>query len=185
MIIKCPCCKTKTPIEEFEDGKIIVCPKCGKKMRERVHTGFLKKVADFFERMSCGIIVFLFKTIPVKICNWIRRLFELLFNSMRLIFWFLIWVLLVSAGFMIFQWNEFVRFCISVWHWIVYFTKSIGPFFVRCVYPFLQEYGGWLWMVVAVVGSVYGLLVLKKRNGGHVSFFKRIIGMLKKNSDSQ
>lgn len=180
MIIRCPHCKTETQIEECEDEIIIDCPQCGRKLRCRIPTGFLKKLADFFERMSCGIIVFLLKTIPVKIYDGIKYLFEYLCNSIRLIFWFFLWAVLVSAGFMIFQWNEFTIFCISAWQWMVNFVRNIGPFFVECVYPFLQEYGGWLWMVIAVTGSIYGLIVLKKRKCGRGSFIKHIIGMFKK-----
>ena len=142
-------------------------------------------LADFFEKMTRGVFKFTWKMLKWLYLNFgkiLKKILHYLRAMGRLIFWFTIWIFTMLLGFIAFAWQKFVNFWIWVWDKLVYFVENFIPFFTKYVWPFLKEHGGEIWLVIAAIGSLYGILYVtlikraKKRNQP----FKGIFGWLKR-----
>lgn len=123
--------------------------------------GILDVIADFFKLMTLGIIKFAFWKVPLFIWLQLKKFFlwlrKYLYSVGRAIFWFLVWILIVFAAWIAFGLRQFLRF----WSWIGRILANMGS----AIWHFLIENAGPIWFVIAIIGSVYGLLyvTLKRR----------------------
>ena len=151
-----------------------------------VNKNIFDRLADFFEKMTIGALKF-----PWEMLKWlylnIRKILAIILKYLgamgRLIFWITIWIFTMLLGFIAFAWQKFVNFWSWVWDKLVYFVENFIPVFLKHVWPFLKEHGGEIWLVIAAIGSLYGILyvTLKKRAQKRNQPFKGIFGWLKKN----
>jgi hypothetical protein len=124
---------------------------------------FFDRVGDFFERMIIGIFVFIFVKIPHKILKAIfnlerlKKLLRYLYSIMRAVVLCAIWISLVLLGWFLFLKEQFFKFWSRVW-------DLLGNGLIKLV-EFIDGYMAWIWMILALCGSVYGLtyIVLKRR----------------------
>ena len=105
----------------------------------------------------------------------------------RLIFWLTIWIFTMLLGFIAFAWQKFVNFWIWIWDKLVYFVENFIPVFLKHVWPFFKEHGGEIWLVIAAIGSLYGILyvTLKKRAQKRNQPFNGLFKWLKKNKTNR
>ena len=128
------------------------------------HESSFDIIADFFKRMTIGILRFVFLKIPDFIWKGIRYLFRefptvlaFLKKIWRMVFWFTAWVMIVFAAWLAFGFKQFVRF----WAWV---GSGILSILTACG-NFVVDNAGPIWFIIAICGSIYGLLYvsLKKR----------------------
>lgn len=151
-----------------------------------VNKNIFDRLADFFEKMTIGVFKFAWKMLKWLYLNFgkiFAKILHYLRAMGRLIFWITIWIFTMLLGFIAFAWQKFVNFWIWVWDKLVYFVENFIPVFLKHVWPFLKEHGGEIWLVIAAIGSLYGILyvTLKKRAQKRNQPFKGIFGWLKKN----
>ena len=121
---------------------------------------FFDKVADFFEKMFFGIIEFTGKSI-VKLFKWIfsnwRAILRIIYSLGRAILWGMVWLLAIFAGWIAFALEKFLKF----WRWVGDHLLDL----LREFWAMISAHAGEIWFVIAIIGSVYGLLyvTLKRR----------------------
>ena len=129
---------------------------------------FFDRIGDFFQKMTVGIVRFAFIKLPVRLFrflfNWKRWLDILRFLKRfgRAAFWVMTWLFLVQAYFIVRDVTKFINFWRDVWNYVItFFLHGI----VKVLWDFLVMNGGVIWTIIALLGSVYGILyvTLKKR----------------------
>lgn len=129
---------------------------------------FFDRIGDFFQKMTLGIVRFAFVELPVRLFrmlfNWKRWLDILRFLKRfgRAVFWVVTWLFLIQAYFIIRDVAKFLNFWRDVWNYVVTcFLHGI----VKVLWDFLVANAGVIWTVIALLGSIYGILyvTLKKR----------------------
>ena len=143
--------------------------------------------ADFFKKMTIGIFIFawkLFKWIGVNFVDIIKKICRILHSMGRLILWFTLWVLTMLLGWVAFAMQKFINFWIWVWYKLVYIVENLIPQFLKNIWPFLQEHGGEIWLVIAAIGSLYGIVYVARKTMNNVSL-RGIFGLLKRNKKTQ
>ena len=125
------------------------------------------KIGDFFEKMIIGILKFAFYTLPRK-CFYIiwnierlRLILCYIKSISRAIIYGCIWVILVFGGCLIFKKDELFSISKKIWmSTLTHTSSSIIRF-----YDIIADNWIWIWMVIAICGSCYGLVyvTLKKR----------------------
>lgn len=121
------------------------------------------RIGDFFFRMVKGVFIFAILKLPRIIWRFVTCVEHLKFllryakSIIRAVFWFVAWVTIVFAAWMAFGWEAFVRFWSAVGELMVNIMISL--------WNMLYENFGIIWMVIALIGSVYGLIfvTLKRR----------------------
>ena len=147
-----------------------------------VNKNIFDQLADFFEKMTIGVFKFAWKMLKWLYLNF-RKIFATILHYLRamgrLIFWLTLWIFTMLLGFIAFAWQKFVNFWIWVWDKLVCFVENFIPFFLKHVWPFLKEHGGEIWLIIAAIGSLWGIMyvTLKKNNNPFKTFF----GWLKRN----
>ncbi|MBP1588896.1 MAG: hypothetical protein ILO10_01725 [Kiritimatiellae bacterium] len=125
------------------------------------HKNLFDIIGDFFYRMVKGIFIFAFWKLPKLIwkivfnIEFIKRCLKYAKSIVRAIFWGVLWVAIVFAAWMAFGWQKFVDFWTAVGNWLWHVLLHIGVFFANNF--------GVIWMVVALMGSVYGLIFVTLR----------------------
>jgi len=111
-------------------------------------------VADLFSKMVRGIFVFAFKTLPIKLWHLIfnQKLFRLVRAAARMIFWFVVWVAVVFASWLVIDIEKFKRFWIGVWMFCWNYLSQL--------IELVKAYANEIWIVIALIGSVYGLIYI-------------------------
>ena len=129
---------------------------------QRETRGMFDSVADFFKVMTLGIFKFAFYKLPLFIWEQISKIdvlsiFRYLRGIGRALFWCLVWLSIVFAAWIAFGLKQFLRF----WTWIGGRLANMGGAFLH----FFIENAGPIWFVIAIFGSIYGLLyiTLKRR----------------------
>ena len=149
------------------------------------HRNFFDIIGDFFAKMLKGIFVFVFCKLPVRLwkilsdIEQLKKLFKYLYSIVRAVVLCLIWVAVVFLGWWFFLREQFVRFWQMVWEWIqMFFFHTLD---------FVKANAGSIWMILALCGSVYGLLyvTLKKRAKRKGKEFRGVFGWLKKRKEAK
>ena len=131
--------------------------------KETSQRNVFDQIGDFFLKMIKGIFAFVFCKIPKKIWEIIRdlerlkRILRYLYSIMRALVLCLVWISLVFFGWWFFLRDQFIAFWKNVWGLFCYIFGSF--------LEFLWDQSAWIWMILALCGSVYGLayVTLKKR----------------------
>ena len=105
----------------------------------------------------------------------------------RLIFWATAWFFAMLLGFIVFAWGKFIDFWIWVWNKLVYIIDNFIPYFIKNIFPFIKEHGGEIWLVIAAIGSLYGIVyvTLKRRATKRNIPFYGVFGFLKRKKNKQ
>lgn len=117
-------------------------------------TRFFNWVGDLFSKMVRGIFVFAFKTLPLALWRLIfnQRLFRLVKSAARMIFWIVTWIVVVFASWLVVDIEKFKWFWRTVWNFCwVYISQLV---------ELAKVYANEIWIVIALLGSVYGLLYI-------------------------
>ena len=122
---------------------------------------FFERIGDFFQKMTVGIFKFAFYKLPVFIVKFIlgmnfRAILKRLYNIGRIIFWFTVWVLVIFVGWIAFALQQFLNF----WRWV--WTKIVD--LAQIIWLFVSDNIGPIWFVIAIIGSIYGLLYVTLRH---------------------
>ena len=128
--------------------------------------------------MLKGIFVFVFGKLPLKLWRVIsniehlKKFFRYLYSIARAILLCVLWIVAVFLGWWIFLREQFERFWRAVWDWICMLLCH--------TLVFLRANAGWIWMVLALMGSAYGLLyvTLKRRAKKKGKEFSGVLGWL-------
>lgn len=138
-------------------------------------------IADFFKRMTIGILRFAFLKLPEFIWKNIKYLLEefptlliLLKKIWRMVFWFTTWMMIVFAAWLAFGFRQFVRF----WTWV---GAGIGNI-LTAFGNFVVDNAGPIWFIIAICGSIYGLLYrqLKKNAAKKGVPFRGVFAFLRR-----
>jgi len=126
-----------------------------------VKRDFFELVGDFFQKMTVGIFKFAFYKLPVSIIKFIlgmdfRAIIKRLYSIGRIIFWFTVWVLAIFVGWIAFALQQFLNF----WRWV--WTKIVD--FAQIIWSFVSDNIGPIWFIIAIIGSIYGLLYVTLRH---------------------
>lgn len=133
---------------------------CPEEERKR---NFFDKIGDFFAKMLKGIFIFVFCKLPVRIWKIItnieqlKKLLKWLYSFLRAVVLCVLWICVVFLGWWYFLNEQFIRFWCGVWEWTCHAFTNLQLF--------LKVNAGWIWMILALCGSCYGLLYvsLKRR----------------------
>ena len=133
------------------------------RQQEERHRNIFDIIGDFFAQMLKGIFIFIFCKVPIKIWEIIsnveqlKKLIKLLYSFFRALILCLIWIGIVFLGWWYFLNEQFIKFWCGVW-------KRLCLAFTN-LQLFLKANAGWMWMILALCGSFYGLmyLTLKRR----------------------
>ena len=117
---------------------------------------FFDKVADFFKKMTIGIVKFTWKLLRWIFSNW-RAILRIIYSLGRAILWGMVWLLAIFAGWIAFALEKFLKF----WRWV----RDLLLDLLREFWAVVADHAGEIWFVIAIIGSVYGLLyvTLKRR----------------------
>ncbi len=137
-------------------------------------------IGDFFAKMLKGIFVFVFCKLPIELWKIIsnieqlKKILKYLYSIVRAIVLCLLWIVVVFLGWWFFLREQFIRFWQKVWELTCMFFFHTLDFF--------KANAGWIWMIVALSGSIYGLLyvTLKRRASRQGKEFKGVFGWLKR-----
>ena len=154
------------------------------KVNEVSQKNIFDAIGDFFAKMLKGIFIFVFCKIPVNLWNLLsdieqlKKLLKYLYSIIRAIVLCAIWIVVVFIGWWFFLREQFIKFWLQVWDLVLQF------YFHTLV--FLKENAGWIWMILALCGSIYGLLyvTLKRRSKRLGKDFHGVFGWLKKSKNS-
>ena len=121
------------------------------------------RIGDFFFRMVKGIFIFAILKLPrliwrcVTCVEYLKFVLKYTKSILWAVFWFTVWVAIVFAAWMAFGWEAFVRFWTAVGDLLLDLLMAI--------WDVIYGNFGVIWMVIALIGSVYGLIfvTLKKR----------------------
>lgn len=141
-------------------------------------------IGDFFAKMLKGIVVFVFCKFPVKLWKIIsdieqlKNILRYLASIVRAIILCVIWVAIVFLGWWVFLREKFVAFWKMVW-------EAMHGLFLH-TFNFIKGNAGWLWMILAISGSIYGLLyvTLKRRAERDGKEFLGVFGWLRRKKGS-
>ena len=121
------------------------------------------RIGDFFFRMVKGVFIFAILKLPrliwrcVTCVEYLKFLLKYTKSILWAVFWFTTWVAIVFAAWMAFGWEAFVGFWTAV-------GDLLLDLFIA-IWNVIYGNFGVIWMVIALIGSVYGLIfvTLKKR----------------------
>lgn len=120
-------------------------------------TRVFDRIGDLFSKMVRGVFAFAFKTLPVTLWHLLfnQRLFRLVKSAARMIFWIAIWIVVIFASWLLIDIEKFKDF------W-----KTVLDICLECIQELaglVGVYANEVWIVIALIGSVYGLLYLPTR----------------------
>ena len=145
------------------------------------------QIADFFEKMTIGIFRFARKMLVWLKCNiWqiITAIIRYVRAMGRLIFWIAIWLFSMLLGFVVFSFDRFINFGVWIYNKLIHLVQVFIPHFLKHIFPFLKEHGGEIWLAVAALGSLYGILYVPIKRRTNISF-KSIFSWLKKKKSDE
>lgn len=131
---------------------------------EQVDTrNIFDRIGDFFFRMVKGVFIFAILKLPhliwrcITCVEYLKFILKYTKSILWAVFWFTVWVAIVFAAWMAFGWEAFVRFWTAVGDLLLDLLMAI--------WNVIYGNFGVIWMVIALIGSVYGLIfvTLKKR----------------------
>jgi hypothetical protein len=163
----CPHCAQAVNLNDSTPGKTTSCPLCGKEFvipdpnpsQNIFSTSIQNEDENFFsilesilKKMIVGIPKFIFCEAPRKILLVLERLFPWLIKFIRVFILFTLWIFLLA--------------------WPIFFAKQcriyicdqlsiIDPLTLDISYPWILLC--WLWVGLAVLGSLWGLLYVTIR----------------------
>lgn len=115
-------------------------------------TRLFDKTGSLFSKMVRGIFVFIFQRLPVGLWHaFINDKFgKLVWAFVTMMLWASMWIVLVFASWIIIDIEKFKKFWLSVWQFCwKYIDIDFG---------FVVSYLDDIWIGLALLGSVYGLL---------------------------
>ena len=153
------------------------------------HRNIFDIIGDFFAKMLKGIFVFVFCKLPVKIWQVIsdieqlKKIFKCLYSILRMVVLVLLWVAVVFLGFWIFMKEKLIEFVTSLWRNV---WSGICNLFLH-TFEFLKDNAGWIWMILALCGSMYGLLyvTLKRRAKKKGKEFRGVFGWMRRRKKAE
>ncbi len=119
-------------------------------------------IADFFKAMTLGIFKFAIIKLPVSIWKFVmgtdwRKVLKCIYSMWRVIAWSSIWLILIFAGWIAFALEKFLNFWRIVGNWIIDH--------LRVFWMLISDNAAPIWFVIAIIGSVYGLLYVTWKRG--------------------
>lgn len=117
-------------------------------------TRILNKIGDFFSKMIRGIIVFAFVKLPIWMfrslftMKWLR----LFISAWRALMLMMIWIAIVFAAWLAWDMEKFIRFWRTTWMHCQELLLS--------ALEVIRSHGEQIWICIALIGSVYGLVFL-------------------------
>lgn len=117
-------------------------------------------IGDFFAKMLKGIFLFIFCKIPIKIwrivsnTEQLKRLLKVSYSILRACFLCAIWISLVFLGWWFFLREQFIKFWLRCWQ-VVWDGIYL---FCQNTLLFMKNNAGWIWMILTLCGSAYGLM---------------------------
>jgi hypothetical protein len=140
----------------------------------------IDRIGDVFAKMVKGIFIFAFWKLPSKLWDLItdleklKKVLKWLKSIFRTIFYILLWIVIVFLGWWLFLKEKFIRFLLSV-----------RDLLQRCFFhtlEFLKANAGWIWMIIALMGSAYGLayVTLKHHAKKKGKEFRGVFGWLRR-----
>ncbi len=152
---------------------------------QELQRGWIDRIGDFFAKMVKGIFIFAFWRLPYKLwqiltdIEQLKKLLKWLKSIIRMVFWVVSWIVLIFLGWWIFLKETFIRFWIAVQDLFLQFWYH--------TLIFLKANAGWIWMIIALMGSAYGLLyvTLKRRAKKKGKEFSGVFGWLHKKNGNE
>lgn len=117
-------------------------------------TRILNKIGDFFSKMIRGIIVFAFVKLPIWMfrslftMKWLR----LFISAWRALMLMMIWIAIVFAAWLAWDMEKFIRFWRTTW--------MLCQELLLSALEVIRSHGEQIWICIALIGSVYGLVFL-------------------------
>ena len=172
--------KTKTPDQPAMTAKSPNGDATGPDAAEQgERRNFFDVIADFFKTMTIGVIKFAFVKLPKAIWDFIvgtdwRKVLKRIYSMWRAIMWCSIWLFVIFAGWIAFALEKFLSF----WRWVGNWILDV----LLAFWTLIMDNAGPIWFVIAIIGSVYGLLyvTLKRRARRKNIPFHGVFGFLRR-----
>lgn len=137
----------------------------------------LDKLEDVEIRMIYGIFRFIFIRVPCFIRDIILEWFPTLLKFLKVTVLFLIWCLIILSPIVLFSYNSYEKKIhhgsdyTSSFQDILYFIINLE--FLKTSSQFSENYMIWIWSILGVMGSVWGILYIRRKKIGLLTRMKK------------